>query len=169
MLCVGPDVNGGINMSSCKWTIFQCHMIHNWCDFTVWVYAWKKWSSSLVPIVSKPFLLRVCIPSLKLTARTWKWMVGRWSFPFGWLIFRGCLSFREFKCFRPDPQKHPTVGFAPGTLRGVEDRWKGLANERKFRKPWKTMKLYQGPFGQLGTNIYIYMYMYIYAYIYIYV
>ena len=48
-----------------------------------------------------PFITRV-IPSLKVTSRTWKWMVGIWSFPFGALarlIFRGKLavSFRE--CF----------------------------------------------------------------------
>ena len=36
------------------------------------------------------------LPSLKLTARTWKWMVGRRLFPFGARpIFRGYVSFRE--------------------------------------------------------------------------
>ena len=39
---------------------------------------------------------RLALPSLKLTARTWKWMVGRRSFPFGARpIFR--VSFRESK------------------------------------------------------------------------
>ncbi len=38
-------------------------------------------------------------PSLKLTARTWKWMVGRRSFPFGAGLFSGAIavSFREGK------------------------------------------------------------------------
>ena len=35
------------------------------------------------------------IPSLKLTVRTWKWMVGRWHFLLGWPIFRCYVSFRE--------------------------------------------------------------------------
>ena len=37
------------------------------------------------------------IPSLKLTVRTWKWMVGMWNttFRLKWSIFRGYLSFRE--------------------------------------------------------------------------
>ena len=35
------------------------------------------------------------IPSLKLTVRTWKWIVGRWNFLFGWLPGRGYVSFRE--------------------------------------------------------------------------
>ena len=36
------------------------------------------------------------IPSLKLTARTWKWMVGIQSFPFGMAYFQGrTVSFRE--------------------------------------------------------------------------
>ena len=30
-------------------------------------------------------------PALKLTVCTWKWMVGRWNFPWGWPIFRGEL------------------------------------------------------------------------------
>ena len=39
------------------------------------------------------------LPSLKLTVRTWKWMVGRWSFPFG--CFQGwTVSFREGSSFR---------------------------------------------------------------------
>ena len=37
--------------------------------------------------------------SLELTVRTWKWMVGRWHFLLGWLIFRCYVSFRE--CTRP--------------------------------------------------------------------
>ena len=36
-------------------------------------------------------LFKIGIPFLKLTARTWKWMVGRWNFLLGWPIFRGEL------------------------------------------------------------------------------
>jgi len=35
------------------------------------------------------------LPSVKLTACTWNWMVGRQSFPLGWPIFRGYVSFME--------------------------------------------------------------------------
>lgn len=44
-------------MSSCKWTTFQCHMIHNWCDSTVWEYTWKRWSivGTLLPFCRNPF------------------------------------------------------------------------------------------------------------------
>ena len=36
-------------------------------------------------------LFKIGIPFLKLTARPWKWMVGRWNFLLGWPIFRGEL------------------------------------------------------------------------------
>ncbi len=35
------------------------------------------------------------VPSLKLTAYTWKLAVGRWSFPIGKAYFRGYISFSE--------------------------------------------------------------------------
>ena len=43
------------------------------------------------------FLLKNKLPCLKLTARTWQWMIGIRSFPCGiWPIFRGeDVSFRE--------------------------------------------------------------------------
>ena len=48
---------------------------------------------------SSPFVVApTWLPSLKLTARTWKWMVGRRSFPFGKVTFQGrTVSFREGK------------------------------------------------------------------------
>ena len=40
--------------------------------------------------------LREGIRSLKLTFCTWKWMIGRWSFPFGMAYFQGrTVSFKE--------------------------------------------------------------------------
>ncbi len=37
----------------------------------------------------------VQLQSLKLTNRSWKWMVGKWDFLLGRPIFRGYVSFRE--------------------------------------------------------------------------
>ena len=71
----------------------------------------------------------VPILSLKLTSRTWKWMVGRWSFPFGvasWQV--RTVSFR--KCawiVSPIPsgkrhsEKIPMVGYFG--RRDVADWW----------------------------------------------
>ncbi len=49
------------------------------------------------------FLYLTVIPSLKLTARPWKCMVGRWSFPLGAKgLFSGAfaVSFREAKSWK---------------------------------------------------------------------
>ena len=45
-----------------------------------------------------------CLPSLKLTARPWKWMVGRQAFPIGMSHFQGqTVSFREGNRLKQPP------------------------------------------------------------------
>ena len=66
------------------------------------------------------------VPSLKFTARTWKWMVGTRSFPFwGNGPFSGALavSFRE--CNNPGGDWHPALGDEPMTDESSADteRW----------------------------------------------
>ena len=73
-----------------------------------WSFRWLRWvdvgwmlainhkHKGLTKTKKDPLVLR--IPSLKLTVRPWKWMVGRWNFLLGWPNFRGYVSFREGKC-----------------------------------------------------------------------
>ena len=65
------------------------------------VCLWKRRMHLKSPTFMRQGVWRVVmeyvfqLPSLKLTVRTWKWMVGRWHFLLGWPIFRCYVSFRE--------------------------------------------------------------------------
>ena len=67
------------------WVSFEiaCWMIEKSSTTNAYWMVNHKWN--IMIITTKTFN----IPSLKLTARTWKLMVGRIYFPFGWPIFRG--------------------------------------------------------------------------------
>ncbi len=78
--------------------------IHSGWTKRVWLKIW----SDKVPWQAEKIhhhtctVLKICrciteqLPSLKLTARTWKWMVGIRSFPFGMANFQvRTVSFRE--------------------------------------------------------------------------
>ena len=68
----------------CFWRYCMFHVFFRW--FTV---------DNMIISIWEIFFPMIYIPSLKLTVRPWKWMVGRWnfiSFPFGARpIFRGEL------------------------------------------------------------------------------
>ena len=83
-----------------------------WCSIDCWWFSnpasskHLRYGSSTFPrsyktqLVILPMFFFVFfwkVPSLKLTVRTWKWMVGIWSFPFGFRPIFRCenVSFRE--------------------------------------------------------------------------
>ncbi len=57
-----------------------------------WAASNRQWYSSVLGEIRPPiFCGRLHYPPLKLTVRTWKWMIGRLNFLLGWPIFRGEL------------------------------------------------------------------------------
>ncbi len=68
--------------------------------FIIWqMVGWSPITLDLC--AAKKSGLEVCIDnlhSLKLTVRTWKWMVGRRSFPFGMAHFQVLCSFQGVIC-----------------------------------------------------------------------
>ncbi len=88
-------------------------------DGKLWQFQWLGCQTSQwVAKVSGFKYVVQGLPYLKLTARTWKWMIGRRSFPFGarpiftrecgcWAVWKTLLRFRSLNL-----QNHPCNFFA---------------------------------------------------------